>query len=580
RRRSPNALRAMAFAAIGLVLAAAVGSGIYAAVEWLDRDRSILVIGDGTTPDATGLGTPSESAASMTSDEAYALGEALLLEIPGLGFEVRRAWGTVTREDPPSPAWIALGPDEPMRAYIDIYIQPGLAEFPDHALLAGEVTEITIPGAAAARAVASPDGDYYQVVALTPDGTCINAISSGTLTDDSLIPPPIDLDRLAGLVGTAIAWTTGGGETGTVAFDDEVSVLVPVPQSINDLDFGRFWTILADAADVEPEGATLESFEVFYRRSGSIYHFNLQVFTADRYLLETGYGEGSEKTHFYGGHIPDDASLPRSSWSTPLESVFAALDRLGIGSFEAQLEIDEDVMGFSLSTHMRDAEGVAFVGDRERAFYYQNGAFIRLDPDDVRRYAGPDDVVLGMGLAREEPTEDPKTTKGTIDDYSYFIIPAGEVYPPEQMPDDFGFVAGYGVMGRNEIDTFAGTLAKDLGLREDRVTTGLRLSEDVLESLYRDLVMIEIQWYTFSDGFAPDADPENTGTSIFVTPHSTYRLEWSAGGFEAQPLEWEDSSLSQAPEAVALRKWFGKLQAVIELSPEWQALPPMTGGYL
>ncbi|MBN1632348.1 MAG: hypothetical protein JW990_21530 [Thermoleophilia bacterium] len=158
-------------------------------------------------------------------------------------------------------------------------------------------------------------------------------------------------------------------------------------------------------------------------------------------------------------------------------------------------------------------------------------------------------------------------------------VSTGEAYPPEQMPDDFGFTAAYGVLSRNEIDTFASTFTKDLGPQEARVTTGLRLSEDVLESLYHDLVMIEIQWYAFSDGFAPDPDPDNTGTSMFVTPHMTYRLQWSAGGFEAQPIVWEDSCLSQAPEAVALRAWFKKLQKAIEATPEWQALPPITGGY-
>jgi len=342
RRRSPKALRAMAFAAIGLVLAAVVGSGIYAAVEWLDRDRSILVIGDGTT-----AGAPPSSGATVTVRD------------PGI---------TTTSAPPAS----------------------------------------------------------------------VPAFASGITPEQAL-------------------------------------------------------ELVAARSNVAPENWSLRS----CRNLGD--------------------------------------------WAVA------------------------DLYTAVLAEQM-DERGVAAVFERKDGAWFQAGWVSVSDPPhqqtiELTNMGAPAHVWAYFGL-------DPAS------------VSTGEVYPPEQMPDDFGFVAAYGVMGRNEIDTLAGTFTKDLGLREDRVTTGLRLSEDVLESLYHDLVMIETQWHTFSDGFAPDADPENTGTSIFVTPHGTYRLKWSAGGFEAQPLEWEDSTLSQAPEAVALRKWFGKLQAIIELSPEWQALPPMTGGYL
>jgi hypothetical protein len=167
------------------------------------------------------------------------------------------------------------------------------------------------------------------------------------------------------------------------------------------------------------------------------------------------------------------------------------------------------------------------------------------------------------------------STKVTIRDTGT----SGGLVPPEQMPADFGFVAAFGVMGRNTIDTFAGTFTKDMGLNEDPVTTKLSLSPDVLESLYRDLVSMENQWQVFTTLFAPDPDPGNTGTSMIVTPHMTYRLEWQAASFSSLPIVWEDSALSADPKAAALREWFRKLQQMIEATPEWKALPPMTGGY-
>jgi hypothetical protein len=156
---------------------------------------------------------------------------------------------------------------------------------------------------------------------------------------------------------------------------------------------------------------------------------------------------------------------------------------------------------------------------------------------------------------------------------------SAELLPPEQMPEDFGFVAAYGVGARNVIDTFAGTFTKDLGPSEEPVTTEFSLSREALDSLYRDLVLIQNQWWVFTTEFSPDPDPDNTGTTVFVQPYMTYRLEWRAGGFTSLPVVWEDSALSADPKAAALRGWFKKLQRLIEATPEWKALPPMTGGY-
>jgi hypothetical protein len=159
------------------------------------------------------------------------------------------------------------------------------------------------------------------------------------------------------------------------------------------------------------------------------------------------------------------------------------------------------------------------------------------------------------------------------------VAATGLLFPPEEMPADFGFIAAFGFSGQNVMDTFKGIFTKDLGLNREPAATGLTLPPEALESLYRDLVWIQNQWQVFSTAFAPDPDPSNTGTSMFVQPYMTYRLEWEAGGFSSLPIIWEDSHLSTDPKAIAVREWFEKLRRLIEATPEWQALPPLEGGY-
>ena len=148
----------------------------------------------------------------------------------------------------------------------------------------------------------------------------------------------------------------------------------------------------------------------------------------------------------------------------------------------------------------------------------------------------------------------------------------------ESAPADFGFVAAYGVMGRNVVDTFAGTFTKDL-VSAGQATTELRLSDEEMQSLYRDLAEMQAKWQLFATPFSVDADYENTGTSLFVHPSATYRLEWQLGEFRSVPIIWDDNNLSFEPKAVALRGWFSKLRRMIEAKPEYQALPPAEGGY-
>ena len=85
---------------------------------------------------------------------------------------------------------------------------------------------------------------------------------------------------------------------------------------------------------------------------------------------------------------------------------------------------------------------------------------------------GPDHHGNGCGLNHDNGrgTSAPVTIRDTS-------------IPPEQMPDDFGFVAAYGVLGRSASTRSRARSPRIFGLSEDRVTIKLGLSADVLDDL-------------------------------------------------------------------------------------------------
>jgi hypothetical protein len=135
-------------------------------------------------------------------------------------------------------------------------------------------------------------------------------------------------------------------------------------------------------------------------------------------------------------------------------------------------------------------------------------------------------------------------------------------------------VASYGVGAKNVLDTAAGTFTKDM-IMDPPVTTELHLTQTEMEDLNADLIRMKILDYP--SNYQPDA--ADTGPSMSVTPHMTYKLEIHLGDETVFDLVWEDTTLSAKPAAIALRDWFKKLQQIIEAKPEWKALPPAQGGY-
>lgn len=138
------------------------------------------------------------------------------------------------------------------------------------------------------------------------------------------------------------------------------------------------------------------------------------------------------------------------------------------------------------------------------------------------------------------------------------------------MPDDFGFVAAFGVYGKMVLDTFAGEFYKDMVLPPFTIAAApLALSEAELEQAYRGLVSLDVLAYP------SDFVPKENG---WMTPNSEYYLRLRANGIEKE-IRWDDGSSSLEPRATALREWFKKLSDLIDAKPEYKALPDFRGGY-
>ncbi|MBN1320523.1 MAG: hypothetical protein JXA87_06760 [Thermoleophilia bacterium] len=148
---------------------------------------------------------------------------------------------------------------------------------------------------------------------------------------------------------------------------------------------------------------------------------------------------------------------------------------------------------------------------------------------------------------------------------------AGTTSLPPTMPDDFGFIAGFSVYGKDVLDTFAGTLQKDMGLPPGTTAhTSLSLTPAQLEEVYAELVALDILGYPTD--YAPKAE-------LWASTSEFYYLRFRVEGVEKE-IRWEEGTLSDEPRAVVLRAWFDKLRDLIYQTPEYKDLPPLRGGYV
>lgn len=146
--------------------------------------------------------------------------------------------------------------------------------------------------------------------------------------------------------------------------------------------------------------------------------------------------------------------------------------------------------------------------------------------------------------------------------------------PPDVKPPDFNLIFKYGVMARNELNTFKGTYTKDM-VSDPSITVNLSLSEEELDSIYRK--MVEIDFFDYPDEFSVSVP---AGESFgMVTPYFSYyfKVEHDA---KIKELWWEDEIKNENIKADKLRELIKLIWNIIEAKEEYQRLPEPTSGYM
>jgi hypothetical protein len=137
---------------------------------------------------------------------------------------------------------------------------------------------------------------------------------------------------------------------------------------------------------------------------------------------------------------------------------------------------------------------------------------------------------------------------------------------PEAKPKDFSFVFNYGINAKNQLDTVNEQYTKDM-VNQSSITTDLKLTYKEMNTIYVEMRRINILGYPKNF-----MSKNNTEWSTSVTPFETYSIKIIVNGREKN-ITWEDENISNAEEAVQLRKLFKMIEEMINNKEEFKKLP-------
>ncbi|ACT01139.1 hypothetical protein [Paenibacillus sp. JDR-2] len=140
---------------------------------------------------------------------------------------------------------------------------------------------------------------------------------------------------------------------------------------------------------------------------------------------------------------------------------------------------------------------------------------------------------------------------------------------PENMPEDFRFSVsfGYGEVNKNEIDTYNGTVTKDL-VTKGTASAALTFSKDELQSIYGKMKDIAI--------LSEKRFPQKGNCS--QTPSSTDSWKITVNG-ETKTLSWTNEYCDVTKDAQDLLELRSYIQKIVEGKDTYKALPAAEGGY-
>jgi hypothetical protein len=138
----------------------------------------------------------------------------------------------------------------------------------------------------------------------------------------------------------------------------------------------------------------------------------------------------------------------------------------------------------------------------------------------------------------------------------------------------FNFVFRYGVMARNELDTFLGKFTKDM-VNEPSITINLRLTKAEMERVYQK--MLDIDFFSYPETFTITATPGEPNQVI--TPYNTYYFAVEKDS-KTKNLSWNDEIQTPDDRAANLRELIVLIQRMIEAKEEYKELPDPGSAYL
>jgi len=143
----------------------------------------------------------------------------------------------------------------------------------------------------------------------------------------------------------------------------------------------------------------------------------------------------------------------------------------------------------------------------------------------------------------------------------------------ESAMSDFNMIFKYGVMAKNELNTFNDTFTKDM-IMDPSITVPLTLSQQELDKISRK--MLEIDFINYPGSFSVEVAPGEAVGQRIPYPSYYFQVEYDS---QVKELFWEDKIINGSERADRLRELIRLIIDIIESKEEYQNLPSPSGGY-
>lgn len=142
---------------------------------------------------------------------------------------------------------------------------------------------------------------------------------------------------------------------------------------------------------------------------------------------------------------------------------------------------------------------------------------------------------------------------------------------PHEMPDDFAFSIQFGVDKKNEINTYDGTVTKDL-IADGTITTDISLTSEEMNTVYERMREVNI---LEEKEFVPEPI---FGEVCVQEPHEDDEWKITMNG-ETITISIDGTYCEPTKDAEQLIQIRDNVFTMIKEKDEYKALPDSTGGY-